>query len=112
MNEIKELVREVALDIACQVKGEKIDSNLVGVSFEIPMCIDGHDVAVRFVCFLSNLEFELVGVFGSNKTELTEYENEQSVRRQVTRLNSLFNIGLRRAGFRDRELLRRSLEGN
>ena len=107
MDRIRESVRKVALDVVSQVNGENVENITAGIPFELPMCVEGHDVVVRFMCFLSEVEFEVLGVFGRNGAKLEEYENDPSIEQMVRRLNSLFNIGLRRAGFRNRELLRR-----
>jgi hypothetical protein len=115
MNETRERVREIALEVAQQVNGENIGSITSGIFFELPLCINGRDVIVRFRCFLNDLRFELFGVFENSNTrapELTEYRNHETVTQQVRRLNSLFNNGLRRGGFHNRELLRRNLRGN
>jgi hypothetical protein len=105
MSELRERVRGIALDVVRQVNGENVDSILAGISFELPMRINERDVVVRFRCFLSDLEFEPAGVYDAKGSELTEYENDESITQQVRRLNNLFNNGLRRAGFRSRELL-------
>lgn len=109
MNRIRESVRKVALDVVGQVNGEGVETMTAGISFELPMCVEGHDVAVRFMCFISDLEFEVLGVFRRNGTELKEYRNDPSVEQTLRRLNSLFDIGLKRAGIRDRELLKGNL---
>lgn len=109
MNEIRDRIRKIALDVVRQVNGENVDNIAAGVTFELPMLINGHDVNARFACILSDLEFQMVGVFGHDETELTGCENEPPIQQQERRLNRLFESGLRRAGFRDRELLRRNL---
>jgi len=111
MNELRERIREIAIDVVRRVNGEVIDNPAAGVVFQLPMVINQRNVNVRFRCILSDLLIESVGVYENNDIELTEYENQELVRQQERRLNSLFGNVLRLAGFRDRRRLRRNLRG-
>jgi len=109
MNEIRERVRDIAVEVVNEVDGENIQSVAAGISFELLIIIKGREVVLRIRCFLSDLEFELADVVENGESQMARYENEPSIEQQVRRLNRLFEDRLRRAGFRDRNLLRRNL---
>lgn len=116
MRELKEIVKEIAVDIIHQINGEDIGNCQAGISFRLPMRVNERDVIARYAWYPASLEFNSVGVYDNKDSELTEYENHELVTQQVRRLNNLYDNRLRhdvlrRYGFRDKEQLIRNLSG-
>lgn len=113
MSELEEIVRQIARDIVLQEHGEDIEESKAGISFRLPMQIDGRSVIARYAWYRANLAFDSAGVY-DNSEELTEYENHDQVVQQLRRLNNHYDGRLRRDvlrrfGLRDREHLMNSL---